>query len=70
MSTEDERIDAVIDNLSSLIRSHSRMLAGEQYQPGADADASDDRIKEDARWVKELRDIRERFENLVTGVIP
>lgn len=65
----DKRIGEVIDNLSSLIRHHAGLTAAEQYAPRADADASDDYIKENERWVKELRDIRERFENLVTGML-
>jgi hypothetical protein len=65
----DPRITAVIDNLSSLIRHHAGLTASEQYHPGADADRSDDIIKAHGEWVKELRQIRERFENLVTGII-
>lgn len=66
----DERIVAVIDNLSSLIVHHAGLTAREQYSPGMDADASDERIEHHKRWVKELREIRERFENLVTGLDP
>lgn len=65
----DERIAAVIDNLSSLILQHAGLTAREQYCPGADADGSDEAIKTHQAWVKELRDIRQRFENLVTGII-
>lgn len=65
----DERILAVLNNLTSLIVSHSRMLASEQYAPTRTADESDDYMKENEKWIKELRDIRERFENLVTGVV-
>ncbi len=65
----DPRIQTVIDTLSSLIVSHARMLASEQYAPGQDVDRSDDLMKAEAEWVKELRAIRERFENLVTGMI-
>lgn len=65
----DPRITAVIENLSSLIVHHAGLMASEQYQPGRDADRSDDAIKAHREWVKELRVIRERFENLVTGMI-
>lgn len=65
----DPRITAVIDNLSSLIVYHARMTASEQYAPSRTSDDSDDSIKENKEWVKELRDIRRRFENLVTGVL-
>lgn len=65
----DERIKAVVDNLSSLICHHAGLTAAEQYSPRPDADASDDYIKAHKEWVKELRDIRERFENLVTGIL-
>jgi len=70
MHTQDERVVAIVDNLSSLIRSHAGMLASEQYMPSVDADTSDDRMREHTHWVKELREIRERFENLVTGTVP
>jgi len=66
---KDERTIAVIDLLSSLILSHSGMLASEQYNPRQDADASDGYMAENRMWIKELRDIRQRFENLVTGVV-
>lgn len=64
-----ERVQAIVDLLSSLIIRHSGMLASEQHNPRPDADASDEYMKENARWIKELRDIRERLENLVTGVV-
>ena len=65
----DGRVTLVIDNLSSLILSHSRMTAQEQYAPSGDADLSDETIKEHKEWVKKLRQIRQDFENLVTGII-
>jgi hypothetical protein len=66
----DPRITAVLDNLTSLIVSHAGLTAVEQYMPSQNPDDSDDVIKEHQKWVKELRDIRERFENLVTGILP
>ena len=46
------------------------MTAAEQYSPGPMSDESDEYIAEHKKWVKELREIREKFENLVTGIIP
>lgn len=66
----DERVTAVINNLSSLIIQHAHMVAQEQYAPSRTADASDEVIAEHKKWVDELRNIRQRFENLVTGIIP
>ncbi len=65
----DERIQAVINNLSSLILQHSRLVASEQYCPSPNVDGSDEAIAEHKKWVGELREIRRRFENLVTGII-
>lgn len=69
MSMNDERIETILNGLTSLIVSHARLTAREQYAPGPSPDISDESIEESMRWVKELRDIRERFENLVTGII-
>lgn len=66
---KDPRIDAVIDNLSSLIVHHAGLTASEQYHPSRDPDGSDEFIEAHKAWVKELRDIRRRFENLVTGIL-
>lgn len=66
---KDPRITAVIDNLSSLIVHHAGLTAAEQYAPSRNADDSDDYVKAHQEWVKELRVIRQRFENLVTGVL-
>lgn len=67
-ANRDERIVAVLDNLTSLIVFHASLLASEQHSPRSDADRSDEIIKEEREWVKELRAIRERFENLVVGI--
>lgn len=64
-----ERAALAIDLLSSLILSNAGMLAREQHAPGPTPDRSDDLMAEHAHWVKELRDIRERLENLVTGCV-
>jgi hypothetical protein len=68
--SNDERINSVLDGLTSLIVHHSRMLAREQYAPMQSPDGSDELIEDSKKWIAELRSIRERFENLVTGVIP
>lgn len=65
----DPRIHLVIDTLSSLIVEHAGLMAGEQHAPNRTPDQSDEYIKEHQDWVKELRDIRQRFENLVTGML-
>lgn len=65
----DPRVTAVLNNLTDLIVSHAGMTAREQYSPSVDVDSSDESIKYHQNWVKELRDIRERFENLVTGIL-
>lgn len=65
---QDERIKAVIDNLSSLIVSHAGMTAREQYAPSRSSDASDEYIDEHKDWVRKLRHLREEFEDLVTGL--
>lgn len=65
----DKRIGEIVDGLSSLIRHHAGLMASEQYAPSRTPDESDAYIQEHEKWVKELRDIRERFENLVTGML-
>lgn len=65
----DERVTRVMNDLSSLIVSHAGMTATEQYRPRGDADASDEYTKEHKAFVTELRAIRQRFENLITGII-
>ena len=66
---KDERAQTVIDLLSNMILSHAGMLASEQYSPSRTVDESEEYMTENKMWVKELRDIRQRFENLVTGVV-
>jgi len=66
---DDERVKTVINNLSSLIIHHGGLTASEQCRPHNNPDDSDEYIRAHTEWVKELRSIRERFENLVTGVL-
>lgn len=64
----DERVMRILNDLSSLIASHSGMLAREMYRPCPGPDESDEFIRDKIEFVTELRDIRERFENVVTGI--
>ena len=64
MSEEAKR---AVDILSGLILSNARMLGAEQHNPRADVDASEEFMMDRTRIIKELRDIRERLENLITG---
>lgn len=66
----DPRVERILNDLTSLIVSHAGMCAREQYSPSPDADSSDEYVQEHQEWVRELRDIRERLENLFTGVLP
>jgi hypothetical protein len=67
--SDREKAQAAIDILSWLILSNGHALGAEQHNPRADADASDEYMRDRARTMKELRDIRERLENLYTGVV-
>jgi hypothetical protein len=67
--TRQEAVAQVLDGLQWLIIHHAGQTAAEQYVSSRHADASDDFIKENKEWVKKLREIRDDFENLVTGLI-
>ncbi len=69
MSDGRSKAQEAIGILSELILSHSLSLAQEQRGPGYTADSSDEYMAARKEWIKELRDIRERLENLVTGVV-
>lgn len=58
-----------VDILSGLILANGIGLGSEQHNPRADVDASDQYMADRARVMKELRDIRERLENLITGAV-
>lgn len=69
----DERKDLhlnTVDNLSQLIRQHLIEAAYQQYTPSSDPDKSDSIIADAGNKAKELRRIREEFENITTGIIP
>ena len=59
-----------VDNLSQLIRQHLIEAAYQQYTPSSDPDKSDSIIADGQKKAKELRRIREEFENVTTGIIP
>jgi len=64
----DDRAKAIIDSLSSLIRSHGQVLARELYAPGANPDVSDETIADEEKFITRLRAIRAEFENLLLGI--
>lgn len=59
----------IVDNLSRLIRQHLIDAAYQQYTPDYDADKTDSIIAHGKDKAKELRRIREEFENITTGII-
>ena len=59
-----------VDNLSRLIRQHLIEAAYQQYTPSNDPDKSDSIIADGQKKAKELRRLREEFENITTGIIP
>ena len=68
----DERKDLhlnTVDNLSQLIRQHLLEAAYQQYTPDYDVDKVDAIIADGQKKAKELRRIREEFENIITGII-
>ena len=67
--TDMERILAVLGHMDVFIIRASLMVASEQYAPGPSPDESDEKIKK-KEFVRGMREIRERFENLMTGIIP
>ena len=68
MDKDDVRM-RVLNGLTELIIQHSGMTAAEQYMPSRTADQMDEYVESHKKWVVELREIRRRFENLITGII-
>ncbi len=68
MIANREKAQQAIDIISGLIVNSAGLLSQEQHQPRSNPDSSDEYMAEHTRYVKELRDIRERLENLITGV--
>lgn len=60
----------MVDSLSQLIRQHLIEAAYQQYTPSSDPDKSDSIIADGQKKAKELRRLREEFENITTGIIP
>lgn len=59
----------VVDKLSILIRNHLISAAQEQYTPSGEPDKMDSTIADGQTKAKELRRLREEFENITTGII-
>jgi hypothetical protein len=69
MAGRNETVWAVIDSVNRLIMSDLLTLAAEQRYPNPDPDTMDDIIKDKTESVHELRCIRERLEDIISGVI-
>lgn len=59
----------IVAGLSVLIARNLSNLASEQTHPGADADASDDKIKKHSEAAERYRLIRDVFENVLSGMV-
>lgn len=68
MST-DNVVKAVVQGLDELIMQNLRGVAQQQYFPVANPDDMDDRIKQGKEHAKELRRLRQEFEDLCAGVL-
>lgn len=62
-------VNDVIHGLDELILRNLKGVAQEQYFPCPDADEMDDRIALGKKRAKELRRLREEFEDICTGVL-
>jgi len=69
-NSDGEYIGRVVVDLSSLILKTAEAVGDEQCRPSHEADEMDDFITRGKHQVKELRRIREEFENLCTGLLP
>ena len=61
--------EIIVNSLSLLIRQHLLNAAYQQYTPDQDPDKMDSIIADGQKKAKELRRIREEFENIATGII-
>ena len=59
----------VIDGLSKLICKHLSNAAHQQYNPDFSPDSMDAKIADGQRKARELRRLREEFEDTITGII-
>jgi hypothetical protein len=64
-----ETKEMIVNGLSTLITQYLLSAAYEQYTPNNDADKMDSVIADGQKKAKELRRIREEFENVITGII-
>ena len=64
---EPDLFDQVVRGLDALIRMSLRGVGQERYYPSPNPDDMDDRIKHGREKAAELRKLRERFEDLMTG---
>lgn len=58
----------VVNCFSRMIRGNLAAYSSEYHHPGFSADVSDDRMKESKHAVRELRRLRQEFEDLHAGV--
>lgn len=61
--------EKVVNELSNQIMLDLNQLATEQRYPGANSDASDDKIAELTKRIIAMRKMREEYENIQSGVI-
>jgi hypothetical protein len=59
----------VLANLNQLIVMHLNNAANEQYAPSACPDQMDHKIADGKERAGKLRNLREEFENIVTGIL-
>jgi hypothetical protein len=67
--TTDNVVKAVVQGLDELIMQNLKGVAQQQYFPVPDPDEMDDRIKQGKERAKELRRLRQEFEDLCAGVL-
>lgn len=65
----DNSSSLIVSNLSELILYFANIASSEQYHPTFDSDKSDETIADNIKRVDRLRNIRNEFENLITGVL-
>lgn len=59
----------VLQHLTKIIAEDLSVIASEQSYPGMDADRSDQTIMDRKKRVEALREIREHFEDIMSGVV-
>lgn len=66
---KDQIQESIVNGLSQLIRVHLLNAAYQQYTPDSDPDKSDSTIADGQEKAKKLRQMREDFENITTGIV-